>query len=359
MAAASTPARTSTNLVLTQPDDWHLHLRDGASLEAVVGHTAQVFGRAIVMPNLKPPVTTVEQALGYRARIVEAAKRAGYPQFQPLMTLYLTDRTTVSDIEAAAEHPAVHAVKLYPAGATTNSDSGVTSMEGRYQVLETMEKLGLPLLIHAETTDPEVDIFDREAVFLEQVVAPLVERFAGLRVVVEHITTQQAADFVLQSRTGVAATVTAHHLLFNRNALFKGGVRPDYYCLPVLKREQHRQALVAAATSGNPKFFLGTDSAPHARSTKHAACGCAGIYTAHAALSLYAQAFEQASALEKLEAFASHFGADFYGLPRNDTQVRLVRENWSVPTEYTFGNEVLTPLCAGEQVAWRVEVIEH
>ncbi len=291
-----------------------------------MGHTAAVFGRAIVMPNLKPPVATVEQALGYRDRILAAAAKAGHAAFEPLMTLYLTDRTTVADVEAAASHPAVHAVKLYPAGATTNSDSGVTSMQGRYQVLEAMEKAGLPLLIHAETTDQEVDVFDREAVFLEQVVGPLVSRFAGLRVVVEHITTQQAAEFVQAARSGVAATVTAHHLLYNRNALFKGGVRPDYYCLPVLKREQHRLALVAAATSGDPKFFLGTDSAPHARSSKHAACGCAGMYTAHAALPLYAQVFEQASALDKLEGFASHFGADFYRLPRNAKRVRLVRD---------------------------------
>jgi dihydroorotase len=291
----------------------------------------------------------------YRERIVAAAVRAGHPHFNPLMTLYLTDRTTVEDVQAAARSSVVHAVKLYPAGATTNSDSGVTNMPGRYQVLEAMEKSGLPLLIHAETADPDVDVFDREAVFLEDTVGPLVERFAGLKVVVEHITTKQAAEFVTASRAGVAATVTAHHLLYNRNALFQGGVRPDYYCLPVLKREQHRQALLAAATSADPKFFLGTDSAPHARSAKHAACGCAGIYTAHAALPLYAQVFEQAGALDKLEAFASHFGPDFYGLERNEQQVRLGRVAWTVPLEYCLGNEVLTPLCAGEQVSWRVE----
>jgi dihydroorotase len=359
MAASPASPLATNELVLTAPDDWHLHLRDGAALEAVVGHTAAVFARAIIMPNLKPPITTVEQALGYRERIVAAASRAGHPSFEPLMTLYLTDRTTVADVQAAAAHPAVHAVKLYPAGATTNSDSGVTSMKGRYQVLEAMEKSGLPLLIHAETTDLEVDVFDREAVFLERVVAPLVDRFSGLRVVVEHITTEQAAEFVKAARPGVAASVTAHHLLYNRNALFKGGVRPDYYCLPVLKRERHRKALVLAATSGSPKFFLGTDSAPHARSAKHAACGCAGIYTAHAAMPLYAQVFEQAGALDKLEGFASHFGPDFYHLPRNTSRIRLVRKEWLVPSEYAFGNEVLTPLCAGEQVSWRVEAYVH
>lgn len=353
MALSSAP----NELELTSPDDWHLHLRDGAALESVVGHTAAVFARAIVMPNLKPPVTAVEQALAYRARIVSAAAKAGYPQFEPLMTLYLTDRTTVTEVETAAAHPFVHGIKLYPAGATTNSDSGVTSIESRYQVFEAMEKAGLPLLIHAETTDAAVDVFDREAVFLEQTVAPLVERFPGLGVVVEHITTRQAAEYVKAARPGVAATVTVHHMLYNRNALFAGGVRPDYYCLPVLKRETHRQALVDAVTSGDPKFFLGTDSAPHARSAKHAACGCAGIYTAHAALPLYAQVFENAGALDKLEAFASHHGADFYRLPRNTGRVRLVRSPWQVPAEYAFGNEVLTPLGASEQLSWRVEAI--
>lgn len=341
-------------LTLTRPDDWHLHLRDGASLNAVVAHTAKVFRRAIVMPNLKPPVTTVTQARAYRERIVGAARMAGHPTFEPLMTLYLTASTTPDEIDRAASDPALHAVKLYPAGATTNSDAGVTSLEGSYQVLSRMEKVGLPLLIHAETTDHNVDVFDREAYFVERTVAPLAERFPGLKIVVEHITTAEAAAFVAAARAGVGATITAHHLLYNRNAMFKGGIRPDYYCLPVLKRESHRVALVAAATSGNPKFFLGTDSAPHPRGAKHAACGCAGIYTAHAALELYAGVFEAAGALEQLEGFASHHGPDFYGLPRNTETVTLVREEWPVPAFYPFGDDVVTPLCAGETLAWRV-----
>lgn len=342
------------SLTLTRPDDWHLHLRDGAGLDAVIGHTARVFGRAVVMPNLKPPVATVAAALSYRERILSAAQRSGVERFEPLMTLYLTGDTTPAEIRKAAESPFVHAVKLYPAGATTNSDSGVTSLESSYHVLETMEEVGLPLLIHAETTDHRVDVFDREAVFVEQTVTPLAERFAGLKIVVEHITTEQAATFVSSARSGVGATITAHHLLYNRNALFKGGIRPDYYCLPVLKREHHRLALVAAATSGSPRFFLGTDSAPHARGAKHAACGCAGIYTAHAALELYAQAFEAAGALDKLEGFASHHGPDFYGLPRNTDRVTLERTGWRVPDAYPFGGDGVTPLCAGEELAWRV-----
>lgn len=343
-----------TTLTLTRPDDWHLHLRDGVGLEAVVGHTAKVFGRAIVMPNLKPPVTTVAEALAYRERIVAAAARVGASNFEPLMTLYLTGATTPDEVRKAAASPFVQAVKLYPAGATTNSDSGVTSLESSYQVFEAMEETGLPLLIHAETTDHGVDVFDREAVFVEATVAPLAARFPGLKVVVEHITTAEAAAFVTSARPGIGATITAHHLLYNRNAIFKGGIRPDYYCLPVLKRERHRLALVAAATSGNPRFFLGTDSAPHARGTKHAACGCAGIYTAHAALELYARAFEDAGALERLEAFASHHGPDFYGLPRNLDRVTLVKTPWLVPDAYPFGSDVVTPLCAGETMAWTV-----
>lgn len=351
---ATHPSSNLSALSLTRPDDWHLHLRDGASLHAVVAHTARVFGRAIIMPNLKPPVTTVAHARLYRDRIVEAARGAGHPDFEPLMTLYLTAATTPDEIDRAAADPTVHAVKLYPAGATTNSDAGVTSLESSYRVLERMEKAGLPLLIHAETPDHHVDVFDREAYFVERTVAPLIERFSALKVVVEHITTAEAAAFVSEAHAGVGATITAHHLLYNRNALFKGGIRPDYYCLPVLKRESHRVALLAAATSGNPKFFLGTDSAPHSRGAKHTACGCAGIYTAHAALELYAAAFESVGALDRLESFASHHGADFYGLPRNTEKVTLVREAWSVPTAYPFGDDVVTPLCGGETLAWRV-----
>lgn len=349
-ASSDSPRR----LTLTRPDDWHLHVRDGVGLDAVIGHTARVFRRAIVMPNLKPPVVSVADALAYRERIVAAARRAGAERFEPLMTLYLTAATTVDDVKAAADSPYVHAIKLYPAGATTNSDAGVTTLEASYPVFEAMQAAGLPLLVHAETTDQRVDVFDREAVFIEQTVAPLAARFPALKIVVEHITTAQAADFVSNARPGIAATITAHHLLYNRNALFLGGIRPDYYCLPVLKREQHRLALVAAATSGNPRFFLGTDSAPHARGAKHAACGCAGIYTAHAALELYASAFERADALDKLEAFASHHGPDFYGLPRNEERITLVRSPWQVPASYPFGTDVVTPLGAGEQLEWQV-----
>lgn len=350
MNSASTPS----TLTLTRPDDWHVHLRDGVSLEAVVAHTARVFRRAIVMPNLKPPVATVAEALMYRARIVEAAEAAGAADFDPLMTLYLTAATTPDEIRRAAENPHVQAVKLYPAGATTNSDAGVTSLESSYHVFETMEEVGLPLLIHAETTDPTVDVFDREAWFVERTVAPLAERFFRLKIVVEHITTSEAAQFVATARSGIGATITAHHLLYNRNAIFKGGIRPDFYCLPVLKREHHRLALITAATSGNSRFFLGTDSAPHARAAKHSACGCAGIYTAHAALELYAQVFEAVGALDRLEAFASHHGPDFYGLPRNTDQITLVRESWTVPEVYAYGSDVITPLGSGETLAWRI-----
>jgi dihydroorotase len=340
-----------TRLVLVRPDDWHLHLRDGERLQSVVAHTAACFARAIVMPNLVPPVETVEQALAYRARILAAR---GATAFEPLMTLYLTARTTAAEVRRAAAEPHVHAVKLYPAGATTNSEAGVRRLEPLYPVLEAMAEAGLPLLIHGETTDPDTDVFDREARFVEGSLAPLVERFPGLRVVLEHITTREAADYVTGAREGVAATITAHHLLYNRNAIFRGGIRPDLYCLPILKRESHRQALVAAATSGNPRFFLGTDSAPHPRGAKHAGCGCAGIYTAHAALPFYAEAFEAAGALARLEAFASFFGPDFYGLPRNTETIELVREPRQVPADYHFGAERLTPLRAGEAVSWRV-----
>jgi dihydroorotase len=341
-------------LLLVRPDDWHLHLRDGERLASVVGHTAAQFGRAVVMPNLVPPIETVEQAHAYRGRILEAL--AGGPGFEPLMTLYLTARTTPAEVRRAATDRFVHAVKLYPAGATTNSEAGVQRLEPLYPVFEAMMDGGLPLLIHGETTDPDVDVFDREARFVAEVLAPLAERFVDLKIVLEHITTSEAAQFVSAARPGVAATITAHHLLYNRSAIFRGGIRPDLYCLPILKRESHRQALIAAAISGSPRFFLGTDSAPHPESGKYAACGCAGIYTAHAALALYAEAFEAAGALERLEGFASFFGPDFYGLPRNTATIELVRQPWRVPEHYEFGSERLTPLRAGEIVSWRVAV---
>ena len=343
-----------TTLTLTRPDDWHLHLRDGAALAAVLPHTARQFARAIVMPNLKPPVTTVADAAAYLQRIL-AALPAGM-SFEPLMTLYLTDNTTADEVGRAADSGFVKAIKLYPAGATTNSDAGVTAIEKTFPALAEMEKRGLPLLVHGEATDPAIDVFDREAVFIDTVLAPLVQRFPGLKVVMEHITTRDAADFVSAAGPQIAATITAHHLLFNRNAIFQGGVRPHYYCLPILKREVHRQSLLQAATSGNAKFFLGTDSAPHAQGAKEHACGCAGCYTAHAAIELYAMAFEQAGALDQLEAFASFHGADFYGLPRNTGTVTLRRETWTTPTGFPFGEQVLVPLLAGESLPWRLVV---
>jgi dihydroorotase len=340
-------------LTIARPDDWHLHLRDGAAMAAVLPDTARRFGRAIVMPNLKPPVTTVEQAAAYRQRIL-----AGVPPrltFEPLMTLYLTDNLPPAEIGKAKASGFVQAVKLYPAGATTNSDAGVTDLARCRATLAQMEALGLPLLVHGEVTDPAVDVFDREAVFIERVLQPLLKDFPALKLVLEHVTTRDGVDFVLAHGANVAATITAHHLLLNRNAIFQGGIRPHHYCLPVLKRERHRQALVAAAISGNPKFFLGTDSAPHGRSTKEASCGCAGCYTAHAGIELYAEAFETAGALDKLEGFASHFGADFYGLPRNAERVTLAKESWAVPATLTYlDNDVLVPLRAGETVAWRL-----
>jgi len=340
-------------ITLTRPDDWHLHLRDGEALSAVLPHTARQFARAIVMPNLKPPVTTVALAAAYRQRIL-AALPVGMA-FEPLMTLYLTDNTPPAEIAAAVALGFVKAVKLYPAGATTNSDAGVTAIGKTFATLAEMERLGLPLLVHGEETDPAVDVFDREKMFIERTLAPLLQRFPRLKVVMEHITTADAASFVAAAGANVAATITAHHLLYNRNAIFTGGVRPHWYCLPVLKRERHRQALVAAATSGNAKFFLGTDSAPHARMAKEAACGCAGCYTAHAALELYAEAFEQAGALDKLEGFASHFGPDFYGLPRNTGTVTLARESWTPPAAYPYvAGDTLVPLRAGETLPWRM-----
>ena len=341
-------------ITLIRPDDWHLHLRDGVALEAVLAHTARRFGRAIVMPNLKPPVTTVALAGAYRQRIL-AARPAG-SAFEPLMTLYLTDNTPPSEIDAARSSGWVHGVKLYPAGATTNSAAGVTSIAKCRATLERMEAVGLPLLVHGEVADPEVDIFDREAVFIDTVLAPLLRDFPGLRVVLEHITTADGAAFVAAAGANVAGTLTAHHLLLNRNAIFSGGIRPHNYCLPVLKREKHRQALVRAATSGSPKFFLGTDSAPHARSTKEQACGCAGCYTAHAGIELYAEAFAAAGALERLEAFASFHGADFYGLPRNQDTITLVRREWLAPEAFPYlENDVLVPLRAGEPIGWSLK----
>jgi dihydroorotase len=339
-------------LTLTRPDDWHLHLRDGAALHAVLPHTVRRFARAIVMPNLKPAVTTVEQACAYRERILAAVPKGA--RFEPLMTLYLTERTTPAEIAAARQSGFVHGIKYYPAGATTNSESGVTDLSRCHAVFAAMEKHDLPLLLHGEVTDPSVDVFDREAVFIDRHLARLVRDFPGLRIVLEHVTTRAAVEFVEQASDRVSATITPHHLLHNRNAMFQGGLRPHYYCLPVLKREEHRMALVKAATSGNPKFFLGTDSAPHSRRTKEAACGCAGIYSAHAALELYAEVFATAGALNRLEAFASHFGADFYRLPRNTDTATLVNESWTVPGELAMGDDVLVPLRAGETVGWKL-----
>ena len=337
-------------VTLIRPDDWHLHLRDGAHLRAVLADTARRFARAIVMPNLKPPVTTTALALAYRDRILSALPADA--DFEPLMTLYLTDSMRPQEIERAKASGAVRAVKYYPAGATTHSEAGVSEVQRCYATLQAMVDAGLPLLIHGEVSDPQVDVFDREKVFLDRVLTPLAERFPRLRIVLEHITTSDAVQFVEQAPDNVAATVTAHHLLLNRNAIFQGGLRPHHYCLPVLKREEHRLALVRAVTSGSPKFFLGTDSAPHARHTKEHACGCAGVYTAHAGIELYAEAFAAAGALDRLEAFASCHGADFYGLPRNTTRVTLRRSAWRVPEELAYGEDRLVPLRAGESVAW-------
>ncbi len=339
-------------LTITRPDDWHLHLRDNSALTTTVPHIARTFNRAIIMPNLRPPITTTEDASAYRQRILAALPRES--SFQPLMTLYLTDNTSTEDIESAKQSGIVHAVKLYPAGATTHSDAGVTRLEKTYGALTKMEELGLPLLIHGEVTDPDVDIFDREKFFIDQQLIPLVAHFPRLNIVLEHITTKDAVDYITDASDNVAATITAHHLLLNRNAMLVGGIQAHHYCLPVLKREAHRQALVAAATSDNPKFFLGTDSAPHPRSAKETACGCAGVYTAHAAIELYTEAFEAAGALDRLEAFASFRGADFYGLPRNQDTITLTKEPWTVPPSYHFADEQLIPLRAGQRVLWQV-----
>jgi dihydroorotase len=339
-------------LTIGRPDDWHLHLRDGPAMASVLADSARRFARAVVMPNLKPPVRTTQQALHYRDRILGALPEGS--DFEPLMTLYLTDDTPAEEIVRAKLSGRVLGVKLYPAGATTHSDAGVTRISRCFAALEKMERLGLPLLIHGESTDPAVDVFDREKAFIEEILGPTVERFSGLKIVLEHITTRDAVHYVEVTGPNIAATITAHHLLLNRNALFLGGIRPHHYCLPVLKREEHREALVAAATSGNPKFFLGTDSAPHARADKEAACGCAGIYTAHAAIELYATAFEEAGALDRLDAFASQHGADFYGLPRNKGSITLVREEWTVPGTLRFGGEELVPMRAGETIPWKL-----
>ncbi len=339
-------------LTIARPDDWHLHLRDGQVMASVLEDTARRFGRAIVMPNLTPPVCTTQQALQYRERILGELPEGS--SFDPLMTLYLTDDTPPEEIARAKFSGRVHGVKLYPAGATTNSDAGVTRLSRCFQTLEKMEQLGLPLLIHGEVTDPMVDVFDREKAFVDEVLGPIVERFSNLKIVLEHVTTRDAVQYVEVTGSNVAATITPHHLLLNRNALFLGGIRPHHFCLPVLKREAHREALVAAATSGNPKFFLGTDSAPHSRASKEAACGCAGVYNAHAAIELYATAFEEAGALDKLEGFASHFGADFYGLPRNQDTITLIRKEWTVPKTLRFAGEELVPLRAGETIPWQL-----
>lgn len=344
-------SKTPSSITITRPDDWHLHLRDGATIASVLPDTARQFARAIVMPNLKPPVTTTEQAVAYRDRILAALPEG--MEFEPLMVLYLTDNTPPEEIQRARDSGVVHAVKLYPAGATTNSAAGVTDLSKCYKTLEMMQKVGMPFLVHGEVTDPDIDIFDREAVFIDRVMKPLRRDMPELNVVFEHITTKDAAQYVAEADHHVGATITAHHLLYNRNELFKGGIRPHYYCLPVLKREIHRQALVAAATSGSAKFFLGTDSAPHPKGLKEHACGCAGCYTALHAMELYTQAFDQAGALDKLELFASFNGPDFYKLPRNKGAITLRRESWTIPAELPLANTTVVPLNGGEAMEWK------
>lgn len=339
-------------LTITRPDDWHVHLRDGEALAHTCADMAHYFGRAIVMPNLTPPVTTVAEASLYRHRILDAMQDLPR-RFEPLMTLYLTDTTDAAEIQLAASSDFVHAIKLYPAGATTNSDAGVAQLDALFPTLAAMEEADLPLLIHGEVTEADVDIFDREKVFIERYLAPIAERFPGLRIVLEHITTRDAVAFVREAGRNVAATITAHHLLYNRNDMLVGGIRPHYYCLPVLKRNIHQNELIEAATSGNSSFFLGTDSAPHATSAKETGCGCAGIYTAHAALEFYAEVFEQADALDKLQDFASHYGADFYRLPRNEDTITLRKESWQIPSQLPLGKQILTPLRGGEAISWR------
>ena len=340
-------------LTITRPDDWHLHIRNGAVLKTVLPHTAKQFARAIIMPNLKPPVTTVAQALLYREEILQALPAD--VDFTPLMTLYLTGSTTVAEIKKAAESDHIYAFKFYPAGATTNSDSGVADIKAIYSLLAAMEKQDIPLLIHGEVTDEHSDIFDRERVFVDTTLSDIADKFPALRIVVEHVTTTEAVQFVQAAGANIAATITPQHLLFNRNAILAGGIRPHYYCLPILKRELHRLALVTAATSGNSKFFLGTDSAPHLTSLKETACGCAGCYSAHAALELYAEGFEQAGALDKLEGFASFYGADFYRLPRNSGTVTLEKTTWKIPSRYGETGNTITPLKAGEDLSWKMQ----
>jgi dihydroorotase len=340
-------------LTITKPDDFHLHLRDGVALSSVVNHTAAQFSRAIVMPNLKPPVVNTEMALAYRERILQCVDEKY--NFEPLMTLYLTDNTSADTIKTAAESSIIKALKYYPAGATTNSDQGVTDIKKTYAALEAMMETRLPLLVHGEVTGDDVDVFDREAVFIDKVLMPLVKKFPELKIVFEHITTRAAAEFVIGSNDKVAATITPQHILLNRNDLFKGGLQPHHYCLPILKAEDDRQAVSAAATSGNPKFFLGTDSAPHARSTKETSCGCAGIYSAANALEIYAEAFDAAGQLDKLEAFASHYGADYYELPRNTEQMTLVKQEQTIPETLPFGNEEIVPFRAGGTCSWQLK----
>ena len=339
-------------LTIQRPDDWHLHLRDGALLQSVAKFTAQRFGRAIIMPNLKPPITTTEQAAAYRQRIQAALPAPS--RFTPLMTLYLTNSTSPDEIDRAQASGFIHGVKLYPAGATTHSDAGVTDISNAYPALARMEELGMRFLVHGESPHPDIDVFDRETHFIDAVLEPLTRRFPRLKIVFEHITTERAAAFVTGARDGIGATITPQHLLHNRNAIFSGGIRPHYYCLPILKRERDREALLSAATSGNPKFFLGTDSAPHERATKENACGCAGMFTAHAAIELYAEAFDSVGKLERLEAFASHHGADFYGLPRHQDTITLTKESWVPPSSYEFGSGTVVPYRAGEPIAWRL-----
>jgi dihydroorotase len=340
----------SESITITRPDDWHIHLRDNAALKTTVAHCARQFGRAIVMPNLAPPITTTAMALDYRQRIIAAIPQGKL--FTPLMTLYLTDNTPTEEIRRASASDYVFAVKLYPAGATTHSDAGISNVEKVYPVLEAMQNHGLPLLVHGEVTDPDIDIFDREKVFIERCLVPVIAHFPELRIVFEHITTRDAVDFVLESSVNIGATITAHHLMLNRNDMLAGGIKPHHYCLPVLKREPHRQALIAAAASGNPRFFLGTDSAPHAQRQKESACGCAGIYTAHAAVEFYASIFEATGSLDKLETFASFNGADFYGLPRNSGKITLTRTPWTIPENYSFADDRLIPLHAAQRIDW-------
>jgi dihydroorotase len=339
-------------LTLIQPDDWHLHVRNGAILKTVIAHTAQQFARAIIMPNLNPPVLTVDQALAYRSEIIRAAPADS--DFTPLMTLYLTSSLTADEVKKAAESEFIHAIKLYPAGATTNSDSGVSNLKGIYPILKIMEQVDIPLLIHGEVTNNDCDIFDREKVFVASSLNDIVKQFPNLRIVLEHVTTKEAVDFVLSVSSKVAATITPQHLMFNRNAILAGGIRPHHYCLPIIKREHHRQALVKAATSGNPKFFLGTDSAPHLTDAKENSCGCAGCYSAFGAMELYTDVFEQADALDKLEGFASLYGPDFYQLPRNTKTITLQKQSWTVPASYQVDNETITPLKANETLNWKL-----